>query len=899
MSLRDRMTRLDGELVEAREVLERVAPGEPRVQAPATVAEALPSRTPRRLLRRRKTSPACFATKRTSTRAPNAARAGARAATPARASRAPPDDRSLHEETAFAFFRATAFSFSPFRPASAAASASASRAVSDLTRPFHLPRPSMRCSRSTRGPGRRQGEERTRPRGGVTWTLPAGAPRLARRARRAGGTTTPTCACRRSAGSTSSFRGRLETPRRVAGGVRPAAPTAASAPPPSSSRHRRRPSPSAFRACPPSSARPSHLAGRPRRDAPRFTRVTRGGARESTALPGAHPTRPGAGKRSPRLRSPRRRAARRRAATCSRCCPRRGRGAFSARVAFEEDERRGGRRSRRRRARARARWTPSRRGCARACDAKAPERKRLPKTSKDASSKDAPREEGDVAAGLRRWLMTTPPRRRRRCATRAPRRRFRRRRPRRRPVRAAAPVSARGVRRDRRTRTAWCTWRASGRRARLDAAPDRHEGLAPPRRRRPDTRGRRARPGRRRRRGAAQTRAAHPAAPPPRPAWRSRRPRAARGDATFPVSSRRGAGPRGSAGAAKAAEPAAQAPATAEEKASSSCGRRASASAATCRTVSSARLDETRRPCMSMLFDRHLAGLGGGRAAQRRAADAVDPALARVARARGGRPRPPWRRRRQGEGKKRASAAGGGGGPWGRCAVAVQKKGRCGTDTAPARCLRRGGRGRGRAGGPLDDASEPPEFSRDDLSASKAGARSRRRGCAGPSAAAPAPARRPPPTPLPRLPPQRSRHAAERRESAARRRRAATRGKRAREGRRREPRAFPRVFVVVVVRVRVGERAGIGGGGAGEPLGGVGRGPGATRGGAARRGGGGDAGAAVRADVAAAGEQARDHVPARARAGRRGRGGRALCGGGGRARRGRRACPRRARCAGS
>ena len=40
VSLRERMTRLDGELVEAREVLERVAPGEPRVQAPATVAEA-------------------------------------------------------------------------------------------------------------------------------------------------------------------------------------------------------------------------------------------------------------------------------------------------------------------------------------------------------------------------------------------------------------------------------------------------------------------------------------------------------------------------------------------------------------------------------------------------------------------------------------------------------------------------------------------------------------------------------------------------------------------------------------------------------------------------------------------------------------------------------------------
>jgi hypothetical protein len=40
VSLRDRMTRLEAELVEAREVLERVAPGEPRLLAPATVAEA-------------------------------------------------------------------------------------------------------------------------------------------------------------------------------------------------------------------------------------------------------------------------------------------------------------------------------------------------------------------------------------------------------------------------------------------------------------------------------------------------------------------------------------------------------------------------------------------------------------------------------------------------------------------------------------------------------------------------------------------------------------------------------------------------------------------------------------------------------------------------------------------
>ena len=191
-------------------------------------------------------------------------------------------------------------------------------------------------------------------------------------------------------------------------------------------------------------------------------------------------------------------------------------------------------------------------------------------------------------------------------------------------------------------------------------------------------------------------------------------------------------------------------------------------------------------------------------------------------------------------------------------------------------------RARGRAGGPFDDASEPPDepFLATDLSASKAGSEVKaegvRRGRARRRRRLRGGRRR---RRFRRLPPQRSRLCAPPsagRSAARRRRRAARAGKGRREGRRREPRAFPRVFVVFLVRVRVGERAGIGGGGAGEPLGGVGRGPGATRGGAARRGGGGDAGAAVRADVAAAGEQARDHVPARARAGRRGRGGRAL-----------------------
>ena len=107
-------------------------------------------------------------------------------------------------------------------------------------------------------------------------------------------------------------------------------------------------------------------------------------------------------------------------------------------------------------------------------------------------------------------------------------------------------------------------------------------------------------------------------------------------------------------------------------------------------------------------------------------------------------------------GKKRAGpGAAAGGGPGGRCAVCVvQKKGRCGTDTAPARCLRRGGRGRADAlEDPFDDASEPPDepFLATDLSTSKAGSEVKAEGVApGPSAASPAPARRPPPpTPLP------------------------------------------------------------------------------------------------------------------------------------------------------
>ena len=107
-----------------------------------------------------------------------------------------------------------------------------------------------------------------------------------------------------------------------------------------------------------------------------------------------------------------------------------------------------------------------------------------------------------------------------------------------------------------------------------------------------------------------------------------------------------------------------------------------------------------------MLFDRHFwLAKAVGALPSCHAADAVDLALARVARARAP-ARPPWRRRRpRTRGGTRAAPPAAAARP--RCAVCVvQKKGRCGTDTAPARCLRRGGRGRADAlEDPFDDAS--------------------------------------------------------------------------------------------------------------------------------------------------------------------------------------------------
>ena len=92
----------------------------------------------------------------------------------------------------------------------------------------------------------------------------------------------------------------------------------------------------------------------------------------------------------------------------------------------------------------------------------------------------------------------------------------------------------------------------------------------------------------------------------------------------------------------------------------------------------------------------------------------------------------------------------------GRCSVCVvQKKGRCGTETAPLRCLRRGGPGGYRAGSledpfdetDTDDAAPEPAAA----AAAAGGAKSDVKAEPSATVAEPpaAPARRPPPTPLP------------------------------------------------------------------------------------------------------------------------------------------------------
>ena len=442
---------------------------------------------------------------------------------------------------------------------------------------------------------------------------------------------------------------------------------------------------------------------------------------------------------------------------------------FSARVAFEED--------------AAARRTATA-AAASACacevdaleawlraggDAKAPERKRLPKTSKDASSKDAPREEGDVAAGLRRWLRDDAAA----AATAA------------RDARAAAAIPAAPAsladpyaRRHPFPPPEVCAVIKSDADGVVYVAGERPgapgstpppigtRGLAPPPAGAAQTRAGAPSAGlaaAAAAAGAAQTRAGSSERRSPSASGLAPSPSSGslRGDADFPGElPGAGAGPSGlGPGAAKAAEPAAQAPATAEEKASLELCRRAFGVRGDLpHCFGSARLDETALPLhTSMLFDRHfwLAKAVGALPSATPQTPWISPSPASRAREAAAAAAVEAAEAKGEGGKKRASAAGGGGGgPGGRCAVCVvQKKGRCGTDTAPARCLRRGGRGRADAlEDPFDDASEPPDepFLATDLSASKAGSEVKAEGGApGPSAAAPAPARRPPPTPLP------------------------------------------------------------------------------------------------------------------------------------------------------
>ena len=263
--------------------------------------------------------------------------------------------------------------------------------------------------------------------------------------------------------------------------------------------------------------------------------------------------------------------------------------------------------------------------------------------------------------------------------------------------------------------------------------------------------------------GAAQTRAGSSERRSPSVSGLAASPSSGslRGDAEYPGSSV-GPGPSGLGPvAAKPAEPAAPAPSTPaplteEEKASLELCRRAFGVRGDLpHCFGSARLDETALPLhTSMLFDRHfwLAKAVGALPSATPHTPWVSPSPA--SRAREAAAAAAAAAEAKGEaGKKRAGpGAAAGGGPGGRCAVCVvQKKGRCGTDTAPARCLRRGGRGRADAlEDPFDDAGEPSDEPLLGASAKAESAVKAEGGKKGPSAAAAAaPAARPPPTPLP------------------------------------------------------------------------------------------------------------------------------------------------------
>ena len=248
------------------------------------------------------------------TRAERRARRRARGDARARVARAPGRSIPSRRNRVRVFSSDRFFSFR-FRagsaPASAAASASASRAASDLTRPFRTT-PDPRCAvpaEAQEGPGRRQGEGEGRAR--VVALRGPFLPRSARRrlARRAsaapvGRRPRPAPAAGRQE-ARQAFRGRPSETRKGAGGVRSggadggvgaAAQARAAA---AGVRLRRRSGRVHHR-------RPVHPAGtgHSRRDAPRFTRVTRGGG-DDGAPGSATPRAPGARKNARRASGPR------------------------------------------------------------------------------------------------------------------------------------------------------------------------------------------------------------------------------------------------------------------------------------------------------------------------------------------------------------------------------------------------------------------------------------------------------------------------------------------------------------------------------------------------------------------------------------------------------------------
>ena len=783
--LRERMTRLDGELVEAREVLERVAPGEPRVQAPATVAEAFALADAAQAAKAKENVRHPPVTRRThvddARRTPRAA--GARAASPARASR-PPPGRTIpaRGNRVDPFSSSNAFFFS-FRAGSVSASASTSRARRFRSDPCLYAIPSATAlfkQKHKKGQGDDKAKEKDVPAwwryvdpffrevhaGDLHAVLPPRRwdddpdlrlPPLGRK-------------------HDVPFEDGLPKPPTPvlvppASASAPPAPPLKLEPPPPASVSVGVPGvstivgpsiplgpaiPVGMPPVPPASAAGASTATLP-------GALPHAGARASAA-PLVPPPPPGAAAGGDLL---------------SLLTPDEVAALFRQRVAFEETAN-----ARRKATAAAARacacevddleaWlgeggdAPGERGAERKKNEKDKGKQHARESFDDDAerSRKEPREEGDVAAGLRRWLRDDAAEaalavRDARAAAAVPVAPatlpdpYARRHPYPPPkVCAVIKSDADGV-----------VYVAGERPGAPGSTPPPigTAGLAPA----PVVVAVAGVPSE----GLAAAAAAAAGAPQTRAGSSERRSPSVsglvvspssdslRGDADFPgAGAGDGPGTSGLGSAAvKPTEPAAPAPLTEEEKASLELCRRAFGVRGDLpHCFGSARLDETALPLhTTMLFDRHFwlakaVGALPSAAPQTpwispspvsRAREAATAAAAEVAEAEGE------------AGKKAGAGAAAGGGPGGRCAVCVvQKKGRCGTDTAPARCLRRGGRGRADAlEDPFDDAREPSEEPLLELPAKAESAVKAESAKPGPSAApARPPPARPPPTPLP------------------------------------------------------------------------------------------------------------------------------------------------------